>query len=205
MNSCILMAEIIQEPQLRYTSDTQLPIAEMMVQFEGMREEDPPSTLKVIGWGNLAQEIQQNYHQGDRILIEGRLGMNTIERPEGYKEKRAELTAQRLHKLSADATLQTVVSVPSVGVAPATPSPATPVKAKAPSPTKPANRPAPSTGDVEEATSSRTATYSSPGNNLTDYDDIPFVRPVESKTLCGDDLINSDIYRPKVGFEYHKF
>jgi len=35
----------------------------------------------------LAQEIQQQYHQGDRIIIEGRLSMNTVERPEGLKEK----------------------------------------------------------------------------------------------------------------------
>lgn len=102
MNNCILMADIIQNPELRYTSDTQTPIAEMMVQFPGPRPEDPPATLKVIGWGNLAQEIQANYHEGDRVVIEGRLNMNTIERPEGFKEKRAELTAQRLHRLSGE-------------------------------------------------------------------------------------------------------
>jgi len=98
MNSCVLMAEIVQAPQLRYTTD-QMAIAEMLVQFPGLRTEDPPATLKVVGWGNLAQEIQQNYHQGDRVIIEGRLSMNTVERPEGFKEKRAELTVQRMHSL----------------------------------------------------------------------------------------------------------
>ena len=98
MNSCILMAEIVQEPQLRYTPD-QTALTEMLVQFPGLRAEDPPATLKVVGWGNLAQEIQQQYHQGDRVIIEGRLGMNTVERSEGFKEKRAELTVQRIHSL----------------------------------------------------------------------------------------------------------
>lgn len=98
MNSCILMAEIVQEPQLRFTPD-QTAIAEMLVQFSGIRAEDPPATLKVVGWGNLAQEIQQQYHQGDRVIIEGRLSMNTVDRPEGFKEKRAELTVQRIHSL----------------------------------------------------------------------------------------------------------
>jgi len=65
----------------------------MLVQF-GLAE-DPPATLKVVGWG-ICSEIQQQYHQGDRI-IEGRLSMNTVERPEGFKEKRAELTVQRIH------------------------------------------------------------------------------------------------------------
>ena len=73
----------------------------MLVRFPGMRPDDPPATLKVVGWGNMAKEIQQNYHEGDRILIEGRLGMHTIERREGFKEKRAELTVQRIHALGA--------------------------------------------------------------------------------------------------------
>ncbi|MFM6220091.1 MAG: single-stranded DNA-binding protein, partial [Dolichospermum sp.] len=38
-------------------------------------------------------------HQGDRVIIEGRLGMNTIDRPEGFKEKRAELTVQKIHAI----------------------------------------------------------------------------------------------------------
>lgn len=101
MNSCILMAEIVKDPELRYTVDNQTPIAEMLVQFPGLRSEDPVETLKVVGWGNLAQQIQEQFHQGDRVVIEGRLNMNTIDRPEGFKEKRAELTAARIHSIEA--------------------------------------------------------------------------------------------------------
>jgi single-stranded DNA-binding protein len=96
------MAQIIQDPELRYTADNQTPIAQMLVEFPGPRAEDPPTTLKVVGWGNFAQEIKENYSAGDRVVIEGRLGMNTIDRPEGFKEKRAELTANRIYKLGAD-------------------------------------------------------------------------------------------------------
>lgn len=103
MNSCILMAQIIKDPELRYTPDNQTAIAEMLVQFPGQRAEEPPATLKVVGWGNLAQEIHKTYHQGDRVVIEGRLNMSTIERPEGFKEKRAELTVSRIHQIGADA------------------------------------------------------------------------------------------------------
>jgi single-strand DNA-binding protein len=97
MNNCILMAEILQAPQLRYTSDTQLAVTEMLVQFEGDREGDPLSTLKVVAWGNLAKDVEQRYRQGDRVVIEGRLSMNSITRQEGFKEKRAELVAQKLY------------------------------------------------------------------------------------------------------------
>lgn len=96
MNSCVLMAEIIQEPELRYTADSQLEITQMLVQFQSTRDNDPPANLKVVSWGKLAVTIQQNYHVGDRVILVGRLGMNTIERPEGFKEKRAEMTVQQI-------------------------------------------------------------------------------------------------------------
>lgn len=131
MNSCILMAEIIQEPQLRYTQDNQIPIAEMLVQFPASKADEPPATLKVVGWGNLAQEIQQNYHQGDQVVIEGRLSMNTIDRPEGFKEKRAELTAQRIINLNTRLNMgATATTMPASNVVPlagrSNPAPATP-------------------------------------------------------------------------------
>ncbi|NEP57226.1 MAG: single-stranded DNA-binding protein [Symploca sp. SIO2G7] len=113
MNSCILMAQIIQDPELRYTAENQTPLAQMLVQFPGLRPEDTPATLKVIGWGNFAHEIKENYTTGDNIVIEGRLGMNTIERPEGFKEKRAELTAYRIHKLGGDTDLLSPTSAAS--------------------------------------------------------------------------------------------
>ena len=102
MNSCILMAEIIKEPELRYTPDSQTAIASLRVQFPGPKAEDPPASIQVVGWGNLAQEIKDNYKKGDRVIIEGRLTMNTIDRQEGFKEKRAELTVSRIHKVSID-------------------------------------------------------------------------------------------------------
>jgi len=53
------MAEIVQEPQLRYTPD-QTGLAEMLVQFPGLRAEDPPATLKVVGWGIWLKKFNNN-------------------------------------------------------------------------------------------------------------------------------------------------
>lgn len=164
MNSCILMAEIVQAPELRYTSDTQTPIAEMFVEFPGLRAEDPPSRLKVVGWGNLAQEIQERFHQGDRVVIEGSLRMNTIDRPEGFKEKRAELTAQRIHSLGADTALEASTALPTASSSsqPAKPSsPATPAAKPATTPTAKAK-----TGKFQAAPAAAPPE--------ADFDDIPF-------------------------------
>lgn len=115
MNHCVLMAEIIRSPQLRYTPDTQVPVMEMLVQFAGLRAEDPPATLKVVAWRNLAQEVQERYQEGDQVILEGRLGMNTVQL-EGFKEKRAEMTLQRIHPVSvANPPAAAAVSPPLPG------------------------------------------------------------------------------------------
>jgi single-strand DNA-binding protein len=130
MNSCILMAEIIKNPELRYTADNQMAVADMFVQFApppGSRPDDRHPTIEVVGWGNLATEMKENYKQGDRVTIEGRLQMNTIER-DGYKEKRAQLVASRIYHLMAMDTPTTSAAPAGVSAAPmpaATPSAST--------------------------------------------------------------------------------
>ena len=97
MNHCLLEVEVLEAPQVRYTQDNQTPVAEMAVQFDGLRPDDPPGQLKVVGWGSLAQELQNRVQVGQRLMVEGRLRMNTVTRQDGVKEKRAEFTLSRLH------------------------------------------------------------------------------------------------------------
>ncbi len=97
MNSFSLIAEVFTNPELRTTPDNQIPVSNFLVQFSspGAKPEDPPHRLKVSAWRNLATEVQENYHKGDQILIEGRIQINTIDRGT-YKEKVAELVAQKI-------------------------------------------------------------------------------------------------------------
>ena len=50
MNHCLIQAVINSSPQMRYTKENQTPIAEMIVNFKGLRSEDPTRDLKIIGW-----------------------------------------------------------------------------------------------------------------------------------------------------------
>ena len=115
------MAEIIKNPELRYTADNQMAVTDMFVQFApplgGRPDEQQHPTIEVVGWGNLATEIKENYKQGDKVTIEGRLEMNTIER-DGYKEKRARLVASRIYHMSAmDAPAPAATSKPPTSAA----------------------------------------------------------------------------------------
>ncbi len=174
MNHCLLEVEVLEAPQVRYTQDNQTPVAEMAVQIEGLRPDDPPGQLKVVGWGNLAQDLQNRVQVGQRLVLEGRLRMNTVTRQDGIKEKRVELTLARLHPLTpgavvAPAPAQIPAQVPppaprsaAVAAAPAT----APRRAPAPAPSRPASAaPAEAAAPVWDT---------SPLVPLGDDDDIPF-------------------------------
>ena len=100
MNHCLIQAVVNSAPQMRYTKENKTPIAEMSVNFKGLRNEDPSRELKVLGWGTIAKEMVEEVKEGQNIVLEGRLRMNSVTRQDGTKEKQAELTASRIHQIS---------------------------------------------------------------------------------------------------------
>jgi single-strand DNA-binding protein len=117
MNVCILQAEIMQEPQLRYTPDNQMPVMDMLVQFPGPRPEDPQGRLKVVVWGALAEQTFKQLKVGDQVLIEGRLGMIKADLPGGSRTTRPELTASRIFPVQVGSPLvaEAPPSSPAIG------------------------------------------------------------------------------------------
>ena len=171
MNSCILMAQIVSNPELRSTQD-QTSVSTMMVEFESTREGEAPGKVQVEGWGNLAEEIKNSYGAGDQIIIEGRLSMNLFEMPEGYKEKRAKLVASRIYPVGVSSSGGSSVRQ-SDNVVDFAPSP------------QPESIP-----DYNNTpTTTPEPTPASSGNE--DWDEIPFRRPVYSKTSFGSQLCDS--------------
>ncbi|MEL6928449.1 MAG: single-stranded DNA-binding protein [Cyanobacteria bacterium J06600_6] len=160
MNSCILMAQVVTDPELRATQD-QTNVATMLVEFESTREGEAPGQVKVEGWGNLAETIKSSYRVGSQIIIEGRLSMNTVEMPEGYKQKVAKLVASRIFPVDGVASNLPSGQQPS-NVVDFAPNPATPAPAPTYAPPAPASEPTPAP----------VSTPASGGNE--DWDEIPF-------------------------------
>ncbi|MFZ0409556.1 MAG: single-stranded DNA-binding protein [Cyanobium sp.] len=189
MNHCLLEVEVLEAPQVRYTQDNQTPVAEMTVRLDGLRPDDPPGQLKVVGWGNLAQDLQNRVRVGQRLVLEGRMRMNTITRQDGVKEKRAELTLARLHPLAAGESQPPAggpvayAAAPATAIGEPTPSGAAPaVAAGRPPVPGPQRRQVPSPGAGAVAAPPQAAPAPAvwntaplvPPDEFADDDDIPF-------------------------------
>ena len=158
---------MLEAPQLRYTQDNQTPVAEMAVQLDGLRPDDPPGQIKVVGWGSLAQDLQNRVQVGQRLVLEGRLRMNTVTRQDGVKEKRAELTLARLHPLAAGGAPATTAAAmaPAGGSAMAAPA-----RSAAAAPARRAPAPAPATAPEPATWNASPLVPDLPDGD----DDIPF-------------------------------
>ena len=108
------MLEVLvkKSPTVRFTQDNKTPIAEIQAEFESLRADTPPSTIKVVGWGKLAEELQNTVKVNSKLVIEGRLRMNTVPRQDGTKEKQAEFTLSRIHPCSINTNNSTIPSSP---------------------------------------------------------------------------------------------
>lgn len=139
MNSCVLMAQVMSEPELRYTQDN-TPLAQMLIEFPPLRDGDPPCRIKAVGWGNIGTELQQTYHEGDQIILVGRLAMNTIDRPEGFKEKKAEFVISQIQStgIAMAATAPAMMTTPAAAATVAAPSNVVPLNSSYQAPVEPA-------------------------------------------------------------------
>ena len=108
------MLEVLvkKAPTVRFTQDNKTPLAEIEVEFDSLRADDPPCALKVVGWGKLAEELQNTVQVNSKLVIEGRLRMNTVPRQDGTKEKQAEFTLSRIHPFSTNTAVSSIPSSP---------------------------------------------------------------------------------------------
>jgi len=110
MNHCMLEVLVKKAPTVRFTQDNKTPLAEIEVEFDSLRADAPPCSLKVVGWGKLAEELQNTIKVNSKLVIEGRLRMNTVPRQDGTKEKRAEFTLSRIHPFSSNRDVSSMSS-----------------------------------------------------------------------------------------------
>lgn len=100
MNNCTLAISISQQPELRYTANGD-KIGQTIGEFYSPHHNDKenpssPSPIKVVAWGERLADQLFNLEIGQQCIITGRLSTHSIERPEGFKEKKAELVVERI-------------------------------------------------------------------------------------------------------------
>ena len=101
MNVFTLVCKLKTLPELRYTPIDQRPITTFGIDFPDPNPEKSETfPLRVTLFGKGAESVvNMGLVVGEPLLIEGRLTMNIVDRPEGFKEKRGEVICSKLQRL----------------------------------------------------------------------------------------------------------
>jgi single-stranded DNA-binding protein len=105
LNNLILAIAFKTDPEIKNTNNEK-SYCQFTAEFQG-KPDAPPLSARVTAWGNLALEVQQGYSKGDRAIIEGRVQIDKIEHPEGFKESRAAISISKIHSLGEVKAVET--------------------------------------------------------------------------------------------------
>ena len=87
---------VVKAPEKRFTQND-MAIADFNVNIDSQNE----TILRVVAFGQLAENISTNISQGDNVAIEGKLQVNSYKLPNGKDKKIFEINANSVEKVGA--------------------------------------------------------------------------------------------------------
>jgi single-strand DNA-binding protein len=106
INRVFISGNLTQDPELRYTPSgqavTNFSIANnRKYKTADGEERQETNFVRIIAWRRQAEICSEYLKKGSPVLVEGRLLQRSWQTPEGQKRSVVEITAQRVHFLSA--------------------------------------------------------------------------------------------------------
>lgn len=104
LNRIVLSGTVIDEPDIRATSQG-TSLAKFSLAVERVARQDTgfqPAVdqIKIIGWRDIADQIQTQLSKGDQVELEGAIRINTYE-TDGERRYATEVEVQRFNKVKA--------------------------------------------------------------------------------------------------------
>ncbi len=96
---------VVKAPEKRFTQND-MAIAGFSLNIDSQTE----TILRVVAFGNLAENISATVSQGDSVAVEGRLQVNTYKLPNGKDKKVFEINANAVEKIGSNASNVSVSS-----------------------------------------------------------------------------------------------
>ncbi len=101
MNKVILLGRLTADPELRYTTGTNIPICRFRLAverpYQKAGEERQADFFSIVAWRSTAEFVSRFFKKGQRILIEGYLRNNDYEDNQGVRHYTVEVQAERVY------------------------------------------------------------------------------------------------------------
>ncbi|AGC67157.1 single-stranded DNA-binding protein 2 [Thermoclostridium stercorarium subsp. stercorarium DSM 8532] len=101
MNKVILMGRLTADPELRYTTGTNIPVCRFRLAvdrpFQKQGEDRQADFFNIVAWRSTAEFVSKFFKKGMRVLIEGYLRNNDYEDNQGVRHYMVEIHAERVY------------------------------------------------------------------------------------------------------------
>ena len=101
MNKVILMGRLTADPELRYTTGSNIPVCRFRLAverpFQKSGEERQADFFSIVAWRSTAEFVSKYFRKGVRVLVEGNLRNNVYEDNQGVRHYTVEVQAERVY------------------------------------------------------------------------------------------------------------
>ena len=101
MNKVILMGRLTADPELKYTTVSNIPVCRFRLAverpYQKAGEERQADFFSIVAWRNTAEFINKYFRKGVRVLVEGNLRNNDYEDNQGIRHYLVEVQAERVY------------------------------------------------------------------------------------------------------------
>ncbi len=101
MNKAILMGRLTRDPELRYTSASNIAVCSFTLAidrpFKKQGEERETDFIPVVAWRNTAEFCSKYFTKGLRVAVEGRIQTRNWDDAEGKRHYATEVVADQVH------------------------------------------------------------------------------------------------------------
>ena len=101
MNKVILLGRLTADPELRYTTGTNIPVCRFRLAvdrpYTKQGEEKKTDFISCVAFGRLAENLEKYIRKGRRIVIEGRIQVDSYDRDDRSKGYSTSVVVERFH------------------------------------------------------------------------------------------------------------
>jgi len=101
MNKAILMGRLTRDPELRYTSNTNMAVCNFTLavdrRYARQGEERQTDFIPIVAWGKTAEFCSKYFQKGQQVVVVGRIQTRTWDDSEGKRHYVTEVIADETY------------------------------------------------------------------------------------------------------------
>lgn len=101
MNKVIFMGRLTADPELRYTTGSNIPVCRFSLAvdrpYQKSGEDRQADFFRIVAWRSTAEFVSKYFKKGMRVLVEGSLRNSDYEDNQGVRHYSVEVQAERVY------------------------------------------------------------------------------------------------------------